>query len=277
MPTLFKTLTNGAYGFPTRGAKRRIKPTVLAVVHITGNAKNLGLLAAVGERNYANRTGSLGPSAHTYLGRSADATTIDAISPASYAAWSNGDFNAPNRLNAGVARLLALKAKGYNGNEGVYWEVECVGSPVVAEVTPYQIEFLAGRLARYSIASGIAISRTTVLLHADINSIDRARCPFAASVREARLAALIKRANVIKAGLLKPVVVTPPSVVVPPPPPPPVVPAGPTIPELQAKVALLDTQLKAATAELTLRDMANANLNKRIDQAHALASQIAQL
>lgn len=32
-------LTNRAYGYPTRGAARRRKPTVLAVLHQTANAR----------------------------------------------------------------------------------------------------------------------------------------------------------------------------------------------------------------------------------------------
>jgi len=32
-------LTNRAYGYPTRGARRRWKPTILACLHQTANAK----------------------------------------------------------------------------------------------------------------------------------------------------------------------------------------------------------------------------------------------
>jgi hypothetical protein len=45
--------------YPTRGARRRRKPTILACLHQTANAE----ATAIGERTYANRAGSPGPSA----------------------------------------------------------------------------------------------------------------------------------------------------------------------------------------------------------------------
>jgi len=47
-------LTNKAYGYPTRGARRRRKPTILACLHQTANAR----ATAIQERTYANRAGS---------------------------------------------------------------------------------------------------------------------------------------------------------------------------------------------------------------------------
>ncbi len=82
MTTTIALLTNRAYGYPTRGAARRRKPTVLAVLHQTANAK----AGPVDERNYANRAGSMGPSATAYVGR--DGTVVRAVDPVKYAAWS---------------------------------------------------------------------------------------------------------------------------------------------------------------------------------------------
>ena len=56
MTTTTALLTNKAYGYPRRGARRRRKPTILACLHQTANAK----ATAIQERNYANRTGSPG-------------------------------------------------------------------------------------------------------------------------------------------------------------------------------------------------------------------------
>ncbi len=53
MTTITALLTNNEYGYPTRGARRRRKPTILACLHQTGNAK----ATAMHERNYANRAG----------------------------------------------------------------------------------------------------------------------------------------------------------------------------------------------------------------------------
>ena len=82
-------LTNKAYGYPTRGARRRRKPTILACLHQTANAK----ATAMQERNYANRAGSSGPSATAYIDR--DGTIVRAIDPVKYAAWSHGDVAHP--------------------------------------------------------------------------------------------------------------------------------------------------------------------------------------
>ncbi|MBI2776806.1 MAG: N-acetylmuramoyl-L-alanine amidase [Chloroflexi bacterium] len=129
MTTVTATLTNKAYGYPTRGASRRIKAPILACIHITGNRHTAANpdrhQAARDERNYANRPGSNGPSAHYYVAR--DGWAIEAIDPAKYAAWSNGDVASPNTANAGIAKVLALRTKGYNANEAYWLEFECVG------------------------------------------------------------------------------------------------------------------------------------------------------
>ncbi len=66
--TVTALLTNKAYGYPTRGAPRRRKPTILACLHQTANAK----ATAMQERNHANRVGSSGPSATAYRPRRDD-------------------------------------------------------------------------------------------------------------------------------------------------------------------------------------------------------------
>ena len=121
-------LTNTAYGFP-RGKTRRIKPVALACIHITGNSHTAAYTdlhaAARAERNYANRSGSNGPSATHYIAR--DGWTLEAIDWRRYAAWSNGDVNSPHTTNAGIRRVLVLRAKGYNANEAYWLETENVG------------------------------------------------------------------------------------------------------------------------------------------------------
>ena len=77
MRTVTALLTNKAYGYPTRGARRRRKPTILACLHQTANAK----ATAIQERNYANRAGSWGPTATAYIDR--DGTIVRAIGPPS--------------------------------------------------------------------------------------------------------------------------------------------------------------------------------------------------
>ena len=90
MTTITALLTNKAYGYPTRGARRRRKPTILACLHRTADAK----ATAMQERTYANRPDSHGPSATAYIDR--DGTIVRAIDPVKYAGWSQGDVAHPN-------------------------------------------------------------------------------------------------------------------------------------------------------------------------------------
>lgn len=162
-------LTNSAYGFP-RGAKRRISPKVLAVVHITANMGD-----ADAQRDYANRDGSNGPSAHYYIDR--DGGGVHAIDERTYAAWSNGDLKSPRLTNAGVRYLDALRPV-HNANEGCYLEIECVGTATTAgQWTEAQFDTVARLIADAADDTGLTISATTVLPHAYINTIDRAHCP----------------------------------------------------------------------------------------------------
>lgn len=182
-------LTNQAYGFP-RGGKRRVKPVALLCLHITGNSSNLGPDAAQNERNYANRPGSVGPSAHTYLDR--DGTGVLAITT-DYTAWSNGDLNAPNPVTAKT--VLDLVAKGYNANEAYVREIECVGFPSTAPITDAQVATVVDLLRSDAKAFGLPINRQTVSAHADLNSVDRANCPVVPAQREALLSRIIALAN----------------------------------------------------------------------------------
>jgi LysM repeat protein len=197
--TVTALLTNKAYGFPTRGAPRRIKAPILACIHITGNRRTAANpdrhQAARDERNYANRPGSNGPSAHYYVAR--DGWAIEAIDPTKYAAWSNGDIASPNTTNAGVAKVLALRAKGYNPNEAYWLEIECVGFGSTYPITKAQRQFCATRIAAMARATGLPINRTTVHGHSDLNSVNRASCPCPRTRREAFLDDVIARANAI--------------------------------------------------------------------------------
>jgi hypothetical protein len=211
-----KPLTNKAYGFPTRGNVRRIKPRVLAVVHITDNPGNQGPTAATNERNYANRPASPGPSAHFYINR--DGSAVQAINYAAYAAWSNGDMNHPNTANAGVKYLVGIHNSGYNVNEGVAIEIELVGyAKTAGQPTKEQMEAAARLIAAESKRLGIKPTRSTILTHADINSVDRRNCAFLAASREAKMKILIARVIAI----VKPPVVVPPPIEPPIDPPPP--------------------------------------------------------
>jgi len=168
MTTVTALLTNKAYGYPTRGARRRRKPTILACLHQTANAR----ATAMQERTYANRAGSAGPSATAYIDR--DGTIVRAIDPVKYAAWCQGDVASPNRK---IPTIAAAVASGVNMNEWVHESIECSG----AGTEPYtdaQFESAAQLVAAASRALGLPINRSTVVTHADINSVSRRSDPW---------------------------------------------------------------------------------------------------
>jgi LysM repeat protein len=143
------------------------------------------------ERNYANRRNSPGPSATVYIDR--DGTVVRAIDPARYAAWSQGDVNRPNIK---VPTIAAIIESGVNANEWVYESIECSG----AGPEPYtdaQFESVAQLVAAASRALGIPVNRSTVVVHADFNSVTRRSCPWPPATREARVKRVIARANAI--------------------------------------------------------------------------------
>lgn len=201
MTVVVQHLTNTAYGFPSRAAARRVKPVALACIHITGNSRTAAMTdlhaAATGERNYANRAGSGGPSATHYIAR--DGWTIEAIDWRRYAAWSNGDVSSPNTANAGIRRVLALRAKGYNANEAYWLELENVGYGSSYPVNAAQAQAIAELVAQAAKLSGLPVNRETVHGHWEINGIDRANCPCPPARHEAFLADVIARANAILA------------------------------------------------------------------------------
>ena len=187
MTTVTALLTNKAYGYPTRGAKRRRKPTILACLHQTANAK----ATAIQERTYANRAGSAGPSATAYIDR--DGTIVRAIDPAKYAAWSQGDVALPNTK---IPTIAAAVGSGVNVNEWVHESIECSGAGP-EPFTDAQFESTAQLVAAASRALGIPVNRSTVVVHADINSVSRRSDPWPPATREARVKRVIARANAI--------------------------------------------------------------------------------
>lgn len=191
-----RSLTNKAYGFPQRGDARRLRPFVLAVIHCTGNKDNLGPTAATGERNYANRINSPGPSAHYYINR--DGSGIKAIDPIKFAAWSNGIPRSPNTNNTGVRRLMSLKNTGHNINEGCALEIENVANPGTnVLMTAEQIKTCAALVATQSKRLSIPVNTETVLGHYMIDSVDRSNCPSKPTDHARVINGIIKEANII--------------------------------------------------------------------------------
>lgn len=194
-------LTNKAYGFPTRGAARRTAPVALACLHITWNKTTAAdpdvLRGAMAERNYANRADSPGPSAHFYIAR--DGRAVRAIDPVKYAAWSNGDVKEPNTANAGIRKVLELRAAGFNANEAYVLEIENIGWRPDYPITVAQRQACAALIAGHAQRTGLPIGRSTVHGHWEINGIDRLGCPSTIANHESFLLDIIERARAIAA------------------------------------------------------------------------------
>lgn len=184
-------LTNRSYGYP-QGAVRRVDPIALACLHITANPANPPASARQ-ERDYANRAGSGGPSAHLYVNPKGDG--VWAIDPAKYAAWSNGDVRSPRVGVPGVEDVLAFRAKGFNANEAYAVAIEQVGRYPDYPITPEQIQTVALVIAQQSIRTGLPIERRTVHLHGDLNTETRRECPVPVATREHYAEDVIRRAN----------------------------------------------------------------------------------
>jgi len=88
-------------------------------------------------------------------------------------------------------------------NEWVHESIECSGSGT-EPYTDAQFESVAQLVAAASRALGIPINRSTVVVHADINSVSRRSDPWSPATREARVKRVISRANAI----LRPPIVT---------------------------------------------------------------------
>ena len=131
------------------------------------------------------RADSHGPSATAYIDR--DGTIVRAIDPAKYAAWSQGDVAHPNTK---LPTIAAAVASGVNMNEWVHESIECSG----AGTEPYtdaQFEAVAHLVAAASKALGIPVNRSTVVVHADINSVSRRSDPWPPATREQRVKRVI--------------------------------------------------------------------------------------
>ena len=176
--TVTALLTNKAYGYPTRGARRRRKPTILACLHQTANAK----ATAMQERNYANRPGSWGPSATAYIDR--DGTIVRAIDPVKYAAWSQGDVAHPNTK---LPTIAAAVASGVNMNEWVHESIECSGTGT-EPYTDAQFESVARLVAAAAHAVDVGVDDHSAAVDGDAQRLrcrgDELRRALELSVRE---------------------------------------------------------------------------------------------
>ena len=188
MSTVTALLTNKAYGYPRRGARRRRKPTILACLHQTANAK----ATAMQERNYANRAGSHRPIGHrVHRPRRDDRARhrprqVRRLEPGRRRASEHEDPDDRRRRRLG------------REHERVGPRVDRVLGCRAPSPTPTPSSRAVARLvAAASKATGLPINRSTVVVHADINSVSPPQRPVAAGHPGGRVKRVIARANAI--------------------------------------------------------------------------------
>lgn len=170
------------WGYPLHGP-RRIKPSVLLVVHITGNSK---LPNALAEATYSNRDGS--GASFTFV-TNRDGSIVQCLQPETQTPWTNGDINQPNTA---IPTVKAMVGSPYNPNEFCFMTCENVGYEPGNPITTAQRQTLGELLAWGSKLSGLPINRSTVLGHRDINNVTRHNCPTSGNL-EALLGDVIAR------------------------------------------------------------------------------------
>lgn len=179
------TYLHDNWGYPYRGSTRRIKPTVLLVVHITGNRN---LPSAMAEVQYSARSGS-GASFTFAVNR--NGTVVQALHPETQVPWTNGDLRSPTH-----PVTKAMVGSTFNANEFCLATVENVGYDPGYPITSQQIESVANLCVWLSKISGLPINSNTVLGHRYFNSIGRYNCPTPGDLA-AFLGRIIARANEI--------------------------------------------------------------------------------
>lgn len=172
-------------------APRRVKPFILATIHITDNS---GLMSAMNEAIYSNRVGT--GASFTFV-NNRNGTTVQCLHPEYQIPFTNGSWKYPNRNLWTVNHALQY---GYGANDATFMTIENVGYESNGyRLTAEQIEKCARLIAEGSRKTGIKPSRATVTGHRDFNSIDRMYCPTRYDLN-ILLGKIITRANQILSG-----------------------------------------------------------------------------
>lgn len=179
------TYLHGNFGYPYRGSPRRKRPTVLLVVHITGNSR---LPSALAEMQYSARDGS-GASFTFAVNR--NGTVVQGLHPETQTPWTNGDLNKPTS-----PVTQAMVGSPYNANEFCFMTAENVGYNPGYLITAAQIDSLARLAAWGSKIADLPVNRNTVLGHREFNSVGRYNCPTPGDLN-AFLNQIITKANAI--------------------------------------------------------------------------------
>lgn len=175
MTTVPKPYMNTSRPSPNRGGYDpaedgpRVPEAIVNHIATSSKASNLNWLT-----NPAS-----GASCNYYIAKDGE---IFELVPWQFAAWTNGDVNKPDMSNPLIKRWIE---NGWNPNTRTI-TVEHEGEAADA-LTEAQIASNNALTAWLSQVANIALSRTTVLGHYQINSVNRPYCPSFSDVEWARL------------------------------------------------------------------------------------------
>ena len=180
-------------------ANRRVKPHILAAIHITDN---YALMSAMNEAIYSNRYGT--GASFTFV-NNRNGSTVQCLHPEWQIPFTNGSWLNPNRNLWTVNHALQY---GIGANDSTFMTIENVGSESIGNygLTNEQIEKCARLIAHGSKLTGIKPNRATVLGHRDYDSVNRMYCPTRYDLNYL-LARIINRANVLLGAAPTPVTV----------------------------------------------------------------------
>jgi len=147
------------FGYPTVGAPRRIKATILGVIHTTETAS----------------VPFPGPGKSWTFSVERDGTVHQFMDPVIAAAWTNGDAQSWDGSNPLVVKACT---SSYNPNEFCFVTIENVNRIEQGErLTDKQLAANRAILQWASKLSGIPMDRRHVIGHYQINGVTRQRCP----------------------------------------------------------------------------------------------------
>jgi hypothetical protein len=154
------------YGYPTVGASRRVKASILGVIHCTDG---FGIPSPSATKSWT-------------FSVAADGTVYQFMDPVIAAPWTNGDIKSPDTSNPLVK---AMVGSSYNPNEFCFVTIENVCYVSGGQrLTQAQLDADHRILEWGSKLSGLPLDRTHVIGHYQINGETRVNCPTVPSDRQ---------------------------------------------------------------------------------------------
>lgn len=173
------------FGYPFVGSTRRIKPTILGVVHTTETS-------SVPFPRYVVRDGKVVDAASWTFSVERDGTVHQFYDPVIAAPWTNGDLQRYDSTNPLIA---AAAGSAYNFNEFCFLTIENVNRIFAGErLTDAQLDANRRIMQWGAELSGLPMDRRHVIGHYQVNGIDKVRCPTVPTDRDRVFGAVLATA-----------------------------------------------------------------------------------